>query len=95
MRDKIHLITLLLLCQIIQKEVDQNSVDLRVRFELQNLAPQQLDGPDTATTYLHLPRMSRLDELEAAQRGFERRAVPEYAEGVQHLGDAVVCGVLI
>jgi hypothetical protein len=90
MRDKINFIALLLLCQIVQKEIDQNGIDLRIRFELQNLAPQQLDGPDTASAYLHLPGMSGFDELEAAQRRFKGRAVPEHAEGVQHLGDAIV-----
>jgi hypothetical protein len=34
MRDNICLILLFLLCEIIQEEVDEDSVDLRVRLEL-------------------------------------------------------------
>jgi hypothetical protein len=42
------------------------------------------------TSYLHFPWMSRFDGFETAKLVFEGWTVPHYAEGVEHLWDAIV-----
>lgn len=92
----VRFISLFLFRQIIQEEVDQNSVDLCVWLDLENLSSEELDAPDTApymvvskaipvmnrmrlTSYLHFPRISRLDHVESPDFVFEWRTIPHYA----------------
>jgi hypothetical protein len=42
------------------------------------------------TSYLHLPWVARFDCLETAKLVFKGWTVPHYAEGMEHLWDAVV-----
>lgn len=44
----ISLVFLLLLSQIVEEEVDEYGVDLRIWFEFQYLLPEEFDAPDTA-----------------------------------------------
>lgn len=41
-------ILFLLFGQIVEKEVKQYGVDLRIRFELEDFLAEELDGPDAA-----------------------------------------------
>jgi hypothetical protein len=106
MRYHVHPILFFLLRQVVQEEVNQYSVDFRVRFEGEDLSAKELDGPDAATypeisdevagrrarhtSYLHFPGMARLDHLETSDLVFQGWAVPNYAEGVEHLWYAIV-----
>ena len=44
------------------------------------------------TSQLDFPRVSRFDRPLLSDVVFQRGAVGETAEGVEHLGDSVICG---
>ena len=45
-----------LLCKIIEEEVEQNGVDIRIGVCIKDLAFDQLDGPDAAATVFEVDR---------------------------------------
>jgi len=91
MRNDPALIFLLfLLRRIVQEEIDQNRIDLCITLDFHNLPPEQLHGPNTTSADLHLPRMSRLNDLKPADLVLKRWTVPYDAERVQHLWNTVV-----
>ena len=75
---------------IIKEEINQDSINLRLRMLTANLPPQQLDAPHAAPAQLDLPRMPARNHFLLADVRFQRRAVLEAAERVEDLGDAVV-----
>jgi hypothetical protein len=79
MRYHVCLRFLFLLGQVIQEEVDKDSIDFRIRVDLQYLPAQKLDSPDTATAYLHLPGVAGIDDLQTANLVFERRTIPYHS----------------
>ena len=56
-----------------------------------DLSLDELNAPDTAPSQLDLPRVTAFNGLELADVGVERRRVCEAREGVEHLGDAIIC----
>jgi hypothetical protein len=44
----ISFLLFLFLCQVVQEEVDKNSVDLRIWFELHDFATEELNSPYAA-----------------------------------------------
>ena len=76
---------------IVQKEIDENGIEPRPRVLSLNLPPQKLDAPDAAPAQLDLPGVTALDDLLPPDVRLQRRTVLEAAEGVEHLGNPVVC----
>ena len=75
---------------IVQKEVNKDRIEPRLRMLPLNLPPQKLNAPDAAASQLDLPRVTAVNRLLPPDVGFQRRAVLEAAEGMEHLGDSVV-----
>ena len=80
-----------LLHRIVQKEINKDSIEPRLRMLPPNLPPQKLNAPDAASSQLDLPRVTAIDQFLPPDVRLQRRAVLEAAEGVENLGDAVVC----
>ena len=76
--------------RIVEEEINQDSIELRLRVLTPNLPPQQLDAPDAAPPQLDLPRVPALNHLFLADVGLQRRTVLQAAERVEDLRDAVV-----
>ena len=76
---------------IVQKEIDKDSIELRLRMLPLNLPPQKLNAPDAASPQLDLPRVTTVNHFLLPDVRFQWRAVLEAAEGVEHLRDPVVC----
>ena len=79
-----------LLHSIVEEEIDQNSIEVRLRVLTPNLAPQKLDAPDAASPQLDLPRMTALNCFHSPNVRLQWWAVLETAEGMEHLRDPVV-----
>lgn len=47
--------------RIVEEEIDQDSIEVRVRVLTPNLPPEKLDAPDAASTQLDLPRVTALN----------------------------------
>ena len=75
---------------IVEEEINQDSIEVRLRVLTPNLPPQKLDAPDAAAAQLDFPPMPALDDLPLPDVGFQRRTVLEAAERVEYLRDAVV-----
>ena len=75
---------------IVQKEINKDSIELRLRMLPLDLPPQKLNAPDAASSQLDLPRVTAVNHFLLPDVRFQRRAVLEAAEGVEHLGDPVV-----
>ena len=74
MRNRLLASCLLLLRQIIQEKVDEDSVDCSFGMVFGYLPTNEFDTPNTVTTKLNLPRMTRRDSLVIADRVVERWA---------------------
>ena len=75
---------------IVEEEINQDSIEVRLRVLTPNLPPQKLDAPDAASAQLDLPRVAALDDLLPADVRLQRGTVLQAAERVEHLRDPVV-----
>lgn len=75
---------------IVEEEINQDSIEMRLRMLALNLPPQKLDAPDAASAQLDLPRVTALNGLPLPDVRLQRRTVLQTAEGVEHLRDPVV-----
>ena len=76
--------------RIVEEEINQDSIELRLRVLPPNLPPQKLDAPDAAAAQLDLPRVPALNHFFLPDVGLQRRTVQEAAERVEDLRDPVV-----
>ena len=77
--------------RIIEEEINENSIELRLRMLTFNLPPQLLNAPDAASSQLDLPRVSPINDFLLPDVRLQRRTVLEAAEGVEYLGDPIIC----
>ena len=75
---------------IVQKEINKDSIELRLRMLPLDLPLQKLNAPDAAPSQLNLPRVTAVNHFLLPDVRFQWRAVLEAAEGVEHLGNPVV-----
>ena len=60
---------------VIQKEIDEYGIDMHLWMIAENLAPDQLNAPDTAASQLYLPRMTTFYVLLLSDVRFQERRV--------------------
>lgn len=92
-QDIVNLSLLLhLLAGIVQEEINQHGVQLPLGLGMLpfNLLPQQLDAPDTAAADLDLHVLARGELVAPRDPRLQPRRVPQAAQRLQHLRDAVV-----
>lgn len=65
---------------IVEEEVDQDSIEVRLRVLTLDLPPQDLDAPDAASTQLDLPRVTALNGFLLPDVRLQRWTVLEAAE---------------
>jgi len=82
--------TLSLLHRVVQKEIDQNSVNLRIWVNSQNLSSDQLHAPDATSSHLNLPCMSTFNLLLLPYRMIQQRTIPQAPQGVQNLWNTII-----
>ena len=61
----------LLLCQIVQKKVNENGIDLCLWMRTQYFSADYFHGPDAAATQLDFPAVSGFYGLKCANRTIE------------------------
>ena len=65
---------------IVEKKVDQDSIEVRLRVLTLDLPPKKLDAPDAASSQLDLPRMTAVNCFLLPDVRLERRTVLKAAE---------------
>lgn len=90
MRYRLHPLFRSLLHGIIQEEVYQYRIHLRLRMLPLDMPSNQLHAPDATAPQLHLPATPASDLPQAADLDFQWRTVPQTAQRVQHLWDSVI-----
>lgn len=80
------------LARVVEEEVDQDGVELPlgIRVVPLDLAAQELDAPDAAAADLDLHVLARGELVTAGDARLQPWRIPQAAEGLQHLWDAVV-----
>lgn len=75
---------------VIEKEIDEDRIDLRLRMLPQDLSPNQLDTPDAAASKLDFTVLTRGDLLLVTDATIEWRTVQQTSERIEHLRNAIV-----
>lgn len=80
MRDGDGTLRFLFLHGVIQEEIDQDSIHMRLRIITNNLTPDEFHAPDTATTQLYFPGMTATNRLQTFDMMVQGRAILQAAQ---------------
>ena len=90
MRDRDDTLRFLFLHGVIQEEIDQDSIHMRLRMMTNNLTPDKFHAPDTATAQLDFPGVTATNRLETSDMMLQWWAILQAAQRVEHLWYPIV-----